>query len=232
MNAINYSEDKVIKVSDYITTIEGFLSEETCDKLIQYFEAIEDQKWGFVAFYNSRAKHYPFNSDPEGLAKFDLPESIFKDIETNIKAFVEYSRGREVVLQSAPHIQKWFVGGFAAPHSDNSDFDGNYNGFQRNKCSSLIYLNDDYEGGEIFFPQHKIRIKPKKGQLVAFEGGHYNIHGVTEVTKGVRYTNGFFWDFADCVYTDEDRAMWESYMTDLKQEQSEIRVEWAKEMPE
>lgn len=229
---INYSSNNAIKVSDYISTMENFLDEETCNKLIQYFENIEDQKWSFVAFYNSRAKHYPQNGDPEGLSSVGLPENIFQEIEKYAKQFTELSVGKEVVLQSAPHCQKWFKGGFASPHSDNSDDEGNYNGFQRNKCSCLIYLNDDYEGGELYFPQHGISLKPKKGQIVAFEGGHHNMHGVSEVLSGVRYTNGFFWDFADSVYTQEDYDMWEKYMENLKKEQAEIREEWSKEIHE
>lgn len=223
---INYKEDEIVKVTEYISYLDNFLSEETCDKIIDYFEGIEDQKWGFVAFYNSRAKHYPQKEDPDGLNKVGLPVDIFDEIGIYAKRFTENMAGKELVLQSSPHCQKWFEGGYASPHSDNSDFDGNYNGFQRNKCSCLIYLNDDYEGGQLHFPQSGIELKPKKGTIVAFHGGHYNIHGVKEVISGVRYTNGFFWDFADAVYTEEEKAMWKEYMDALQKEQAKIREEW------
>jgi hypothetical protein len=225
---INYDKSRLIKVGEYVSYVDGFLSEDVCDALIQYFEARQDQNWGFVAFYNSRAKSYPAGNDKD-LEKFKLPEDLFVTLRTVTQDFVEVALNKKVVLQSTPHCQKWFEGGYASPHSDNSDFDGNYNGFQKNKSSCLIYLNDNYSGGELYFPQHGIELKPKKGTMVIFEGGHYNIHGVKEVLDGVRYTNGFFWDFADSVYTAEDEKMWEDYMSGLKSEQSEIRKDWGLE---
>ena len=50
--------------------------------------------------------------------------------------------------------------------------------------TSLIYLNDDYEGGITTIGD--IKIKPKKGLLVSFKG-HEILHSVSMVT-GDRYT--------------------------------------------
>ena len=52
----------------------------------------------------------------------------------------------------------------------------------------LIYLNDDYEGGEIYFPRQDISIKPKAGTLITFPGSLHYIHGVNKITSGTRYT--------------------------------------------
>jgi hypothetical protein len=60
-------------------------------------------------------------------------------------------------------------------HKDNLD------------CSSLkygvvIYLNDDYEGGEISYPDFDFIIKPTAGMMVAHPGDLS--HGVLPITKG------------------------------------------------
>lgn len=52
----------------------------------------------------------------------------------------------------------------------------------------LVYLNDDYEGGELYFPRYNYSIKPTAGTMITFPGSLYYIHGVKEITKGVRYT--------------------------------------------
>lgn len=44
--------------------------------------------------------------------------------------------------------------------------------------SNLLYLNDDYLGGELYFPYHDIKIKPKAGMLISFPGNWYNRHGI------------------------------------------------------
>ena len=56
--------------------------------------------------------------------------------------------------------------------------------------SSLIYLNDDYKGGELFFIENK---KEKKYKLKAlscmiFPSGKEYTHGVKKILKGKRYT--------------------------------------------
>lgn len=50
--------------------------------------------------------------------------------------------------------------------------------------SSVIYLNDDFKGGQTFVKQKKV--KPQKGAALIFES---NVpHGVAEVKEGVRGT--------------------------------------------
>lgn len=52
--------------------------------------------------------------------------------------------------------------------------------------SVLLYLNDNYSGGEIYFPKLNFEIKPKPGTLIFFEGNEDTVHGVKEVKEGHR----------------------------------------------
>jgi hypothetical protein len=52
----------------------------------------------------------------------------------------------------------------------------------------LAYLNDDYEGGYLYFPEFDYYIKPSAGDVVIFPGSLYYVHGVSTVTEGIRYT--------------------------------------------
>lgn len=55
--------------------------------------------------------------------------------------------------------------------------------------STVIYLNDDFEGGLIYFPNQDFVYKPKKYSAVFFpSAGTEHIHGITTVTAGQRYT--------------------------------------------
>jgi predicted 2-oxoglutarate/Fe(II)-dependent dioxygenase YbiX len=125
-------------------------------------------------------------NDPE-LDNFGLYGTFFDDLRNKFQEGVEMVFERKVKPNTS-HAQKWDVGGFAAPHSDNSDHDGEPNPFEINKYVGILYLNDDYEGGTLYFPDHNIEFKPKAYSWVVFPGGVENIHGVKEVTKGVRYT--------------------------------------------
>lgn len=54
--------------------------------------------------------------------------------------------------------------------------------------SALLYLNDDYEGGEIDFPRQKLKIKPKTGMVVMFPAIANFRHASLPITSGVKYT--------------------------------------------
>jgi hypothetical protein len=55
--------------------------------------------------------------------------------------------------------------------------------------STIIYLNDAFTGGDIFFPNQNFVYKPKKYSAVFFpSAGSENIHGITTVTSGIRHT--------------------------------------------
>ena len=59
--------------------------------------------------------------------------------------------------------------------------------YNHTTLSSVLYLNDDYEGGETFFKDGTI-VKPKRGRILVFDGLKY-YHGVKQVTKGTRYAS-------------------------------------------
>lgn len=102
----------------------------------------------------------------------------------------------DVSVQSAeiPQVLRYDVGGHYDEHVDSEAL---WHNTHENKIewkkvldrdiSILLYLNDDYEGGELVFPNQNIMIKPKTGMLVAFPSNHHFVHGVNPVTKGTRY---------------------------------------------
>ena len=52
--------------------------------------------------------------------------------------------------------------------------------------SSIIYLNDNYEGGHTYFEDGTTFI-PVTGRAIFFDGQYYR-HGVSSISKGPRYT--------------------------------------------
>lgn len=53
--------------------------------------------------------------------------------------------------------------------------------------SAICYLNDDFEGGELEFPNYKFKLKPQKGMLVLFPSNYAYRHIAHPVTKGTKY---------------------------------------------
>jgi hypothetical protein len=57
-----------------------------------------------------------------------------------------------------------------------------------NDIATLVYLNDDYTGGDIYFPKYDISYKPKPGDLLCFPDNPDYVHGVKTIESGTRYT--------------------------------------------
>lgn len=78
-------------------------------------------------------------------------------------------------------ILKYEVGGKFEKHMD--DGGGNFR-----RVSTVYYLNDKYEGGELCFPQFGIELKPKEGDMVVFPSSYVYSHSVKPVISGNRYS--------------------------------------------
>lgn len=105
--------------------------------------------------------------------------------------------GVDVSDFSGTCFRKWYPGEFQPPHSDceakiyfHEDeivCDPFYNFSSLFlEYGSLCYLNEDYEGGEIYFPQYSISIKPSVNEFIFFPGTDYYMHGVSAVSSGNR----------------------------------------------
>jgi hypothetical protein len=97
------------------------------------------------------------------------------------------------VSKRPPCIIRWFSGIEQRPHADKQMNDGSPNPFTTYDINSLFYYNDDFEGGELYYPQHDITIKPEPGLAVFHPGDINYLHGVRMVTSGERFTTPAFY---------------------------------------
>lgn len=122
---------------------------------------------------------------------------VIEGLFNRLKPIVEKFYNVEAVPTNTT-IVRWLPGQFQNPHADKELHEGDDaglpNDFPYYDLSSLFYLNDDYEGGELYFPLQGVQFKPKKGAAYFFPGDMNYIHGVTEIKNGIRYTCPFFWE--------------------------------------
>jgi hypothetical protein len=128
----------------------------------------------------------PYSANPEidmsspsqailsGLSKLFFDS--FNPLETEYKQ--SYSVGTE--SHDVYGILKYGVGQKFTNHIDDHTV------YPR-RVSTVYYLNDDYEGGEINFPRFNISYKPAANELLIFPSNYIYNHSVSEVTSGTRY---------------------------------------------
>jgi predicted 2-oxoglutarate/Fe(II)-dependent dioxygenase YbiX len=84
-------------------------------------------------------------------------------------------------------ISKYSTGKSMGPHVDD------YSNGDNPNISVVLYLNDDYEGGEIYFKEQDVKIKPKAGSIVIFPSVEPYYHESLPVTSGIKYMCPGFW---------------------------------------
>lgn len=160
-----------------------FLTEPECDIIIAYTERhldLFDNKSQKNDFWDKRVINV---SDFEDKNIRDLIVHINK----NVGNIVEELCGQKVYPDTL-QVVRWIRGFELKPHADKEEPDGSPHPFPWRDFATLVYLNDNYTGGEIFWPNKNKEIKPTKGSLVIFPGTLEYLHGVRETTEGTRYT--------------------------------------------
>jgi hypothetical protein len=125
---------------------------------------------------------------------------VIKGMQARLKVEVDKFFSVDAIPTSAALV-RWLPGQLQQPHADKElhigEDAGKPNDFPYYDIAGLFYLNDDYEGGELYFPKQGIQFKPKKGAAYFFPGDLHYIHGVTEITSGIRYVSPFFWTIVE-----------------------------------
>lgn len=219
------------RYTDDIVGYEDFITEKECKSIVELLNTQANSKkltWTPISFYESYSSNLPQDNDPD-LEQFGLSKTYFSDLEKRIINAVAsvHQLKTNSIFKIGYHTQKWEPGAYANPHSDNTDIDGSPSPFERSRYAAFLYLNDDFDGGVLRFTKQNIEVKPKTGLLMAFAGGFDNIHEVTLITKGIRYTLGSFWDDRDeSDYPEELRNQWKEEMQKIREKQEIEKNEW------
>jgi hypothetical protein len=107
---------------------------------------------------------------------FGALDETLKHYSTQLYPFAEKNiKSREKTM----HLLRYDQSGYLPAHQDQ--------GVSTRVLSVLLYLNDDYEGGEITFRHSNITMKPEPGSVLFFPSNFLYVHEVAPVTKGPRY---------------------------------------------
>jgi hypothetical protein len=223
--------DNKKRLNKDVIVYENFLTDEQSLKIINVLDTVASNgtiSWMPISFYESYSSVLPQDGNPE-IEKAGLPDDIFSQIKSGIiKAVASvHELDPKTIVQIGYHTQKWEPGAFARAHSDNTDEHGNTGPFARSRYAAFLYLNDNFEGGTLRFTKQNLEIAPKAGMLAVFDGGFNNIHEVTLIKSGVRYTIGSFWDDREeDAYPQELRDAWAEEMKKVREVQEVERKEW------
>jgi hypothetical protein len=171
--------EKMGNSKENIKIIENFISDAECDVLVTLTKRIKPKEFPV---------QWDHNFKPVVIRKtyVDLPVRIYVPIvQEALEGTYEFP-----VINRSVSIARWDAGDKLDLHVDDLGTT-NYN-----HMATLIYLNDDYEGGEIVFPTHDFSYRPKMGDLIMFPGNMHYAHEVRTITSGSRYSMPMWFEFA------------------------------------
>lgn len=173
-----------------IRTVDNFLTEQECKEVISLIEennqrsSIAGEEKNTRIITKNRTSNTSFLSNKNTTVNF-IKEKISKILNIDIKQ-----------IESLQGI-KYISGQYFLPHRDG------YEGIRKQNLtkesgnriwSLLIYLNEDYEGGETGFPLLNLDIKPKKGMALMWHNLKENgdlldesLHEGKLVVSGTKY---------------------------------------------
>jgi len=176
------------QISDFIYYYPRVLGPTACDNLIEHYNKDTFIRWKTSTFSTT--------NNVTGTSKVDMKEfwidpnmfgypTIKQGFETAVNDYIKAHN--KIKIQEYTHfrINCYETGGFMKEHIDNIHHShGQKQGYPH--LTSLIFLNDDYGGGEFTLCGEKL--DKDKGSAVVFPSNFMFPHEVEKVTSGVRYS--------------------------------------------
>ena len=201
------------KFDDFIGVWENFVPSAFCNDLINFF-----QTWQRQALITNEERDMPLTNPyanemhampgtsqfkTRTLGRNDLGcmlDCLSGTLSGQVNQYLQSTLNHYCTiydsLGSVP-LTSWHVkmqqtpegGGYHVFHHE----DGSYNEAHRT-ATWMIYLNEDFEGGETEFFYQKRRIKPTTGTVVIWPAGYTHTHRGNLVLKGTKYIiTGWFY---------------------------------------
>lgn len=170
-------------------TVDNFLSFEESNSILSFARSVEQWEGGGDHFWSNRCLNpeYIYNNYSK-----EIP-TLMKTIKDRLGENLKSLYGLNEIYCDTFQIVRWFEGMEQPPHCDDMKDSEGTEGFHHREFGAIVYLNDNYEGGQTYYPNYNFYITPKSGTLAIHPGDIEHLHGVTKVTGSIRYTLASFW---------------------------------------
>lgn len=186
--------------TDNILVLPDFVSAEDLKTMQDFFPTINEWENGKEDEFNEDGTCiYDASYWRDRMCSGAILERIAPEIHRLIAGYIQkmaeaISNKYNVVVSSRPPVLiRWLPGNSQSPHADKQLNDGSPNPFPTYDLNSIIYWNSEFTGGQIYYPQHNVEVPIRAGLAVAHPGDINYLHGVLEVTSGVRWTTPSFY---------------------------------------
>ena len=170
-------------LNDYIRVF-PVLSKEDCDRMLQtlvncnFEKAITMDKDGNPVPHPDRKSAITMITGTPGLEEIDA--QLFKAMENGLRMYIDEYRTVTLSRDEGLSLLRYEVGEEYKEHNDSGS--GNLR-----TLSAILYLNDNYVGGELEFTNIGRIVPPVAGQMIIFPSNFCYPHRALPITSGTKY---------------------------------------------
>ncbi|MGI4737889.1 MAG: prolyl hydroxylase family protein [Janthinobacterium lividum] len=169
---------KLTQVADTIFTVEDFLTRAEC---LQYI--VRSEEIGYELAKVNTASGSKVKTDVRNNSRaFHNSEELAQELWQKLAPFAPARLGNSTAL-GLNELFRFYR--YQRGHKFRGHYDESYirNAQEASYFTFMVYLNDNFQGGDTTF--RGVRIKPRQGMALLFLHSLY--HEGSEVTQGVKY---------------------------------------------
>lgn len=184
--------EKIVNKEPNVSYFHKIFSDEECDRVLNVCN-------------NNFIRSLGYNHEMKKSNETDWrTSSSFEDKNNDLKFHTEkiynlirdkfwYIQNFNFGCLERPQVLKYDVGQEYKTHHDYFNYPNKFVSDNDRIATVIVYLNDDFEGGETFFPHLNVRVKPIKGSAIFFEYKYIRelnemtLHAGLPVTSGTKY---------------------------------------------
>ncbi len=171
-----------------IGVVENFVSPELCQKILAYSKGAQANPMSQLAV--SEENRFSETRVGEEILIDGMDKEIIALITRAYQEEVSSFYSADIEWVERPQILRYGMGGKYKPHADAYVWRPQKKQWVKvidRDYSILIYLDEQFEGGALYFNLLDYLIKPKAGMLVFFPSDQVHMHEAQEVITGKRH---------------------------------------------
>ncbi len=172
---------KVTKHTKYIWEYEGLITPEECDEFYSIFENLDVEL--IHEFRNENRKNNTYDVTPHKIlddCAWNLMSKVHHTyIVENKWMWYDWDKDRlsNLTWYGKNILRTYDENDFYQWHQDHSFYNVP-------EVSYINYLNDEYDGGNTMFMNDKLKVVPKKANVLCFPVDNYHIHKSSKIKSG------------------------------------------------
>lgn len=178
-----------------VLIVPNFLNSTVCTEWCNYFRSARGaplEVQNIESFENTSEIAWERHASriTQAVDYSEKKDEVLKEISRAFSECVMPYFNTQFAAFEQPTVLRYEPGGKYGAHSDNEYWDreaGHWRKTLNRDFSILLYLNDQYEGGKLSFPNFLCKVKPTTGMLISFPSDHRYLHAAEPLLSGERF---------------------------------------------